>query len=79
MTGLEYFIFAMVMLAVSYAITLSMIPKPTKPIAGQLDIPTAAQGGNIPVCFGENVLKQSNVIWYGNASAIAIKTKGGKK
>lgn len=79
MTGLELFAFAIIMMIVSYAITASMTPKPEKPLAGQLDIPTATQGGSVPVCFGENVVKQSNVIWYGNASSIAIKTKGGKK
>lgn len=79
MTGLEFFIYAIVMLVVSYAITLSMMPKPEKPIAGQLDVPTAEIGGNIPVCFGENVMKQSNVIWYGDPGTSPIKAKGGKK
>ena len=79
MTGLELFAFALIMMAVSYAITASMAPKAQKPVAGQLDIPTAAQGGSVPVCFGENVVTESNVIWYGGASVTAIKTKGGKK
>lgn len=79
MTGFEYLIYAVVMLVLSYAITLSMQPKPERPVAGQLDVPTADEGGNIPVCFGENILKQSNVIWYGDPTVTPIKTKGGKK
>ena len=61
MTGLELFAFAIIMMIVSYAITASMTPKPEKPLAGQLDIPTATQGGSVPVCFGENVVKQSKL------------------
>lgn len=76
---MAYFVVALVMLVVSYAITIAMTPKPEKPVAGQLDVPTAEAGGNVPVCFGENILKQSNVIWYGNPSATPIKSKGGKK
>lgn len=76
---MEMFIYAMIMLVVSYAVTMSMMPKPEKPVAGQLDVPTAEPGGVVPVCFGENILKQSNVIWYGNASTTEIKSKGGKK
>ncbi len=73
------FAYAIVMLVISYAITMSMQPKPQKPVAGQLEIPSAEQGSNVPVCFGENIVKQSNVIWYGDASVQPIKTKGGKK
>lgn len=79
MTGWEYVIYAVVMLVASYAITLSMQQKPERPVAGQLDVPTAKEGGNIPVCFGRNIVKQSNVIWYGDPSTSEIKSKGGKK
>lgn len=79
MTGIDYLVVAIIMAAVSYAITLAMMPKPEKPIAGQLDVPVAKEGENVPVCFGENVVKQSNVIWYGDAGTSPIKTKGGKK
>lgn len=79
MTGIEYLVVALVMLVVSYAVAIIMQPKPKKPVAGQLDVPTAEQGGNVPVCFGENVIKQSNVIWYGDPGTMPIKTKGGKK
>lgn len=72
-------VIAVVMLIVSYAITLSMQPKPQKPIAGTLDVPTAKAGDCIPVVFGTVVIKQANVIDYGDASVKPIKTKGGKK
>lgn len=79
MTGIEYLVYAVVMLVVGYAITIAMQKAPEKPVAGQLDVPTAEQGGNVPVCFGENIVKQSNVVWYGDPSVTEIKSKGGKK
>lgn len=79
MTGIEYIIVAIIMMVVSYAITLAMMPDPQNATAGQLDVATAEEGGSIPVCFGENVIKQSNVIWYGNPSTSKIKSDGGKK
>lgn len=70
---------AVVMLIVSYAITLSMQPKPQKPIAGTLDVPTAKAGDSIQVVFGTVLIKQSNVVDYGDAKVTPIKTGGGKK
>lgn len=71
--------FLIAILIVSYALTASMQPKAQKPVAGQLDVPTATEGSTIPVCFGTNLAMQSNVTWYGNAGTKAIKSKGGKK
>jgi len=76
--GWEYLFYAVVMSVVSYAIQIAMAPKPDKPKAGQLDVPTADSGGPIPVVFGTNIIKQSNVVWFGDASTTAIKKKGGK-
>lgn len=70
---------AVAMLIVSYAISLSMQPKPQKPIAGSLDIPKAKAGDPIPVVFGTVLIKDSNIIDYGDARVQPIKTKGGKK
>jgi len=74
-------IYAAIMLVVSYAMTSYMMSKMDKPTttAGELDVPTAEEGGTVPVCFGENIVKSSNVIWYGDAGTKAIKSKGGKK
>lgn len=78
---MEMLIYAVIMLVVSYAVSSYMISRMDKPVttAGELDVPTAEEGGNVPVCFGENVVKSSNVIWYGDAGTKAIKSKGGKK
>ena len=78
MTGLEYLIYAVVMMVVSYAITIPMQPKPQNAIAGRLDVPTATAGDNIPVVFGTVLIKQVNIIDYGDARTTPIKTKSGK-
>lgn len=70
---------AVVMLIVSYAITLSMQPKPQNAIAGKLDVPTAKAGDTIPVVFGTVLIKSANIIDYGYAEVKSIKSKGGKK
>lgn len=69
---------AVAMMVISYAMTASM-NQSMKPEAGSLDIPTAEEGGNVPVVFGENLLKNTNVIWYGDPKITKIKSKGGKK
>ncbi|WP_281686699.1 hypothetical protein [Pseudomonas citronellolis] len=69
---------AVAMMVISYAMTASM-NQSMKPEAGSLDIPTADEGDNVPVVFGENLLKNSNVIWYGDPKITKIKSKGGKK
>ncbi len=66
-------------LIVSYAIQSLTQPKAATPQAGQLDVPTAREGDNIPVVFGTVVIKESNVIWYGDAKTIPIKQKPKKK
>lgn len=45
----------------------------------QVDVPTAEAGREIPVLFGTREIKNSNVVWYGDFKAVAIKKKGGKK
>lgn len=70
---------AFAMMVVSALITASMMPKPKAPEAGKLDVPIANEGDSIPVCFGTNIIKRSNVVWYGDARTEAIKTKSGKK
>jgi hypothetical protein len=71
--------YALVMMVVSYAIQVAMTPKPQQPTSGSLEVPTPAAGATVPVIFGTNIIKSSNVIWYGDASVEAIKSKGGKK
>ena len=73
-------IVAVVMMIASVAISMSMAKNmdPTS-TEGALDVPTAEEGGDIPVCFGTNLIKDGNVIWYGDPSITKIKSKGGKK
>lgn len=62
----------------SYALTPK--PKPPKPASlDDFDLPTAEEGREIPVVFGEVWVKGPNVIWYGDLSSRAIRTKSGKK
>lgn len=79
MTGLEFFAYALISGAISIALTMITAPKPKNPTPGQLDVPTAEEGAIIPVCFGTNIIKQSNVVWYGDPSVAEIRAKGGKK
>lgn len=76
--GWEFLLYAVVMSGLSYALQAMTAPKLDAPKAGQLDIPTAEIGTPVPVCFGTNVIKQSNVVWFGDASTTPIKKKGGK-
>jgi hypothetical protein len=70
---------AVAMMVVSYLIQMAIAPTPDNPTAGDLDVPSAETGGNIPVAFGTNIFKTSNVIWYGDARVEEIKKSGGKK
>jgi hypothetical protein len=65
-------------MALSFLIGLLMRKKQKKPEVGQMDIPNPDAKSPVPVCFGTNIVKQSNVIWYGNAKTTAVKTKSGK-
>lgn len=79
MGAFELFVYALTMSVISSAIAMLLAPKPQKPVAGQLEVPTAEEGGSIPVCFGTNIVKQSNVIWYGDPRVDPIYSKGGGK
>lgn len=79
MTGWDYLIYAVISAVISYGISALTAPKAKGAEAGQLDVATAEEGETIPVCFGENIIKQPNVVWYGDASTVAIHSSGGKK
>jgi len=69
-----------VMMVAAYAMMASMGNTTTDPSASStLDVPTAEEGGNIPVVFGTNLLRATNVIWYGDPRVVAIKQKGSGK
>ena len=66
---------------ISYVISYALTPKPNSkmPGIGEITAPTAEVGKEIPVVFGEVLIKSSNVVWYGDIRTKAIKSKGGKK
>lgn len=85
MTGWEWLAVQLVLMIVSTAISMSMAPgAPTNPNAeaGKLETPTAEEGSSISVGFGTNVIKRSNVVWYGDSMVTDIVVSsgsGGKK
>lgn len=67
---------------VSLVVSYAMMPKPqSQPPAGlgDINVPTAEEGREIPVLFGTRVLYGPNVVWYGDLRTEAIRKKGGKK
>lgn len=69
-------------LVVSALISYALAPKPPAPKPASIqdfDVPTAEEGRPIPVVFGTVTITGSNVVWYGDLSAEAIRKKGGKK
>lgn len=70
---------SLIMMVISTAIQSMSQPEQKDPEVGKLDIPTADEGGPIPVIFGTCMTKQSNVVWYGDASTEPIMSSGGGK
>jgi hypothetical protein len=73
-----FFIAFAVLLVATYAFA----PKPQNtPPAGlnEIQLPTAEEGREIPILFGTCRVRSANVVWYGDLSSEAIKSKGGKK
>jgi hypothetical protein len=62
-----------------------LTPRPPKPAAAtpsNLDVPVAESGKAIPVLFGTRVIRQANVVWYGDVKTTEIRQSsgsGGKK
>lgn len=76
--GWDMLIYAVISAVISYGITMLTAPTPDGAKAGALDIPSATDGGPIPVGFGTNIIKQSNIIWFGDTSTSPIRKSGGK-
>lgn len=71
---------ALVMMVISSALQAIGRQQPEQPKApepGKLDIPTAEEGGAVPVIFGTVMIKKSNVIWYGDPNTTPIKQGSG--
>ena len=72
----------LIMLLVSSVVSAALAPKPPKPEAATIedvDIPTADEGKEIPVVFGEVEIKNANVLWYGDLRVTDIVADAGKK
>lgn len=72
---------AVVAFVAAIVVSYAMIPKPqnAKPAGlGDLQVPTAEEGREIPVLFGTKDIKSPNVVWYGHLRTLAIKKKSGK-
>jgi len=73
-------IIAIIMLIISFL----MMPKPKRsdPAAQTLsdsDFPIANESDEIPVVFGEVVLAQPNIVYWGDVKTREIRKSGGKK
>lgn len=66
---------------VSLVVVMAMVPqapgvKPQSMDPGNL--PLAEPGAVIPIVFGTYIIQSPNIVWYGDLSQKAIKTKSGK-
>ena len=56
---------------------LQKAPKVRASALGELQVPTAEEGRNLPVIWGTCCLKAPNVVWYGDYKVKAIKKSMG--
>lgn len=76
---METLAYMVVMLIISYVISIATRPRPQTPTAGTMEVPTPDPGALVGVAFGTNLIKNSNIIWYGDAETTPIRSGGGKK
>ena len=77
---MSFWLYAGLLLA-SIAASFLLTPKrPEKKPAAltDFDFPTAEQGRPIPVVFGKVLVKDPNVVWYGDLASQPVKSEGGK-
>jgi hypothetical protein len=73
------FVIAGAMAALSYLLAPKAKPPPTQPPA-EMQRPESREGEPIPVVFGRVLIRDPNVVWFGDASTRPIREKsGGKK
>mgnify|MGYP006894100190 CR=1 FL=1 len=76
------FIVQAIIMIVAIIIAVALAPKPPQPKPAALadfDAPTAEEGKPYCKVFGEAVIRDPNVLWYGDLSSEPIRKKGGKK
>ncbi len=70
-----------IMLVISLAVSIAMRPKPQNakpPALADFSVPTAEEGRDIQVIFGECWIDDPNVLWFGDLRTTPIKADGGK-
>lgn len=77
MTPIEWTYLAFMIIMVAYTLT-NQPTAPPPPQAGQLSIPTTAEGTPVPVIFGTVFLTQTQVMDSFNPKTKAIKSSSGK-
>jgi len=70
----------LIMFAIQLALStaaylLTPKPKPPSATAGKLDVPTAQEGGSVPVVFGTVLLKSPNIVDWFAPGTKAIRKK----
>lgn len=76
------FIVQAIIMIVAIIIAVALAPKPPQPKPAALadfDAPTAEEGKPYCKVFGEAIVRDPNVLWYGDLSSEPIRKKGGKK
>lgn len=69
-------VIAVIIIAALLAVALQPKPQKPKPAAlDEFDFPTADDGRPMCVLFGTNWSNDANVLWYGDLSTSAIKSK----
>lgn len=70
-----------IVLLIGVAYTATNQPKTQTPIAMTLDdvkAPVAEIGKEIPVVFGERIIADPNVVWFGDLRTKPVQTSSGK-
>lgn len=79
MEPVEWVILIIALLAAIYVYaTLPSAPKKKPPSLTDLGVPTAEDGREIMMVFGEVWIKDNNVLWFGDLSTSPIQTSTGK-
>lgn len=68
-------------LIIAVVISIFTAPKQVVPTPASLSdfaMPTAAPGRNLPVVFGIVLMRDPNVVWYGDLDYKKVKVKSGK-
>lgn len=74
-----YYLVVLIVVAIVARATMPKPPELEPPELGDIEAPTAEEGGAIPVAFGTVWVKSPNVTWYGALTVSPIRSSGGKK